>query len=451
MKKSSYPHALGTKRQALAAALMSIFCVSGAQAVDFGPFTLTGFAKEEFSRTSSACLPQNCQVNPTQTKQAFWADWTNGGATYGAVDTNTVLFQPWLTANFDLGKGVKLSGMLSQRWRSQGNNPLGSYQVDIPGTIYEKNFAISREDYGSVRIGDMTTRAWSVADYPYGTNINLASFWGASGAAYGHVGGIRYTAPTLDVLAGDLVLEATYAPGYSGFPLHQPSFWEAYAQYHRGDLVIDAMAQTTRNGSPSSWAESPFTGPAYSTSSDAAIGGSGQAMMMAMARYEVTSQIQVSGGIRHNRWSGAYAEIVSGSGNTAQWDNMFNVNWNNPITLSNGSVTYPGYAVSSTDLLAGARYRYGKYTGSYGMAYLGKGSTSNPQDRGQNNWALVNTLGLSYDYGHGVQIYAFTGQLHYGQKGLSPVSMPGNAAFYNIDSRVTQNGDWFGAGVVYVW
>jgi hypothetical protein len=432
--------------------IVALFAGSANAALEFGPFELTGFAKEEFSKTGSACLPADCQTFSSQNKQAFWADYTQGGASYGAVDQNTVLFQPWLTAKFDLGKGYKLSGMLSQRWRSRENNPLGSYQVDIPGYVYEKNLALSHEDYGSIRIGNMTTRAWAVADYPYGSNLNLASFWGASGAAYGHlVNGIRYTSRTFDVLEGDLVTEVSYSPGNTGYTAHKPYFLELYAQYHRGDFVMDVMMQDTRNGLPSSWAQTPFFGPTYSSSDDSKIGSSGQSIVMAMARYELTSQIQLSGGIRHNRWSGAYAEIVSGSGNTAQWNSMFNVNWKKPITLSNGTVTYQGFPVTSLDLMAGARYRYGKWVASYSAAYLGKGSSSNPEDRGQNNSALVNTLGLTYDYIKGVQLYGFAGQLHYGQKGLSPVSMPGNAAFYNIDSRVTRDGYWAGVGVVYVW
>ena len=34
---------------------------------------------------------------------------------------------------------------------------------------------------------------------------------------------------------------------------------------------------------------------------------------------------------------------------------------------------------------------------------------------------------------------------------LAPISMPGNAAFTNVDSRVARTGNWFGIGVVYAF
>jgi hypothetical protein len=41
--------------------------------------------------------------------------------------------------------------------------------------------------------------------------------------------------------------------------------------------------------------------------------------------------------------------------------------------------------------------------------------------------------------------------VHYGRRGLSPMSMPGNAAFTNVDSRVNSRGNWFGLGATYVF
>jgi len=442
-----------TLRRHLTLNVLAVMAFSGgsAHAFDFGPFSLTGFAKVETSSTSNTCT--TCQLYPNENKERYWADYLVGGTSYGTSQVNTVLFQPYLGAKFDLGSGYKLSGLLSQRWRNETNNLAGTYQRDIPGFWYEKNLAVSHEDYGSVRIGAMTTRGWSVADYPYGTNLNMASFWGASGAAYGHmISGIRYTSPVLDTLQGDLVLEGSYSGGNMNFTQHKPQFLELYGQYHRGDLVVDAVMQTSKNGTPSSWGETPFTGPTPFAANDSVIGSNGQAVAIVMGRYQVTSQIEVSGGFRRNSWSGAYAEITSGSGATAQWNNMFNVDWSNPITLPNGTITYPGYSATSNDLMLGARYRMGKWTASAGMTYLGTAQTSNPSERGQRNWALVDTVGLTYTPDQlGWLIYGFAGALHYGRIGLAPMSMPGNNAFYNIDSRVTQNGNWLGAGITYVF
>jgi len=65
--------------------------------------------------------------------------------------------------------------------------------------------------------------------------------------------------------------------------------------------------------------------------------------------------------------------------------------------------------------------------------------------------ATFSTLGLNYDLGKGLQAYGSLNVVHYGHLGLSPMSMPGNAAFTGVDSRVTRNGNGFLAGAVYVF
>jgi predicted porin len=132
----------------------------------------------------------------------------------------------------------------------------------------------------------------------------------------------------------------------------------------------------------------------------------------------------------------------------AQWNNMFNVDWTNDL----GGGVYKGYPSESTDVMAGARYRYGKWVASTGIARLGKGTNDNPSARGRDmndNTATIGTLGLNYEFGNGLQIYGLAGLVHYGHLGLSPISMPGNSAFTNVDSRVAQDGNWVGLGVVY--
>jgi predicted porin len=328
---------------------------------------------------------------------------------------------------------------VSQRWRDG--------KEDIPGFWYEKNFAISHDDYGSVRMGTMTTRTWSMADYPYGTNIGVADVWGSSGAGYGLLTkAVRYTSRKFDVAQGDLVVEASFDQGNRDFKIHKPKFLELFAQYYKGDLVIDAMFQDTRNGNPQAWSHGPFTSLTPDTADDAKLGGSGQSIAMVMGRYQLDSRIELSGGLRVNRWTGAYA-VITVPGAQAQWNNMFNVDWNGQV---NG-VPNPGYAARSTDAMLGARYKMGPWTAHTGLAYLGKATTSNPSERGQSNAALINTLGLGYDTGRGLQVYGFVGVVNYARLGLAPMSMPSNSAFTNVDSRVTRSGNWAGLGAVYVF
>lgn len=430
------PHRPALGGICLAAGLL---CSGGAQALEYGPFSLTGFAKAEVVRVSDYC--DRCAVNPDENKQRAWADALVYGREYGADNVTLTLFQPTLAARFDLPGGFKFEGLLSQRWRDG--------EEDIDGFWYDKNLALSHPDYGSVRIGHMTTRTWSVADYPYGTNLNVADVWASSGAGYGLLtGALRLTTRALDVYEGDLVLEVTYDDGKSGWEKNKPRFWELYAQYHRGDLVVDAMYQDARNGTPSAWSHGPFTGPTPFPEDDNKVGSSGQSIAMIMARYQIDLEWEVSGGLRANRWSGAYAAITKSTpGEPDRWNDMFNVDWGcKTESPPRCDIDNPGYAARSLDLLMGVRYRFGKWVASAGLVYLGEAETDNPTERGQSNSLLVNTLGLNYNFGNGFELYGFGGLVTYGRKGLSPMSMPGNAAFTNIDSRITKSGNYVGIG-----
>ena len=432
--------ARGMVRAGLLAILVAAPAVGWALDLDLGPFTLTGFAKAEAIRGSNNC--SDCQLFPDEDKQRYWADELVPGRPYGTETSTVTLFQPYLGAQFDLGEGFRLYGLLSQRWRDG--------KVDVPGYLYEANIAISHEDYGSLRVGSMTTRGWSLADYPYGSDVGLAFEWADSGAAYGLLKyAARYTSRTFDVGGGDLVLEATYSPGDTAFKINKPMFWEFWAQYRKGDLGLDFILQDTRNGRPVAFGQSPFSSLTTNPDDDSKLGSSGQGMAMLMGRYEIGSGWEVSGGIRRNHWSGAYAVLTTPPTPTqpGQWDAMFNVDWGG----TRNGVPNPGYSATSVDFLLGLRYRFGRWIAATGMAYLGKASTDNPSERGQSNWATFNTVGLQYDVGYGIFVYGLGGFVHYGRLGLSPMSMPSNSAFTNVDSRVTQNGNWFGIGTVFVF
>ncbi len=440
-------------RLALAGALLSLSASS--YAIDFGPdgmFSLTGFAKMETAMSSNQC--KDCALFPLEDKQRIWADELVNGKEYKTMAQTTILFQPWLGAKYNLGQGFTASALLSQRFRGGAGNvadSLRSIDRDMafdPNIWYEKNIAISHEDYGRVAIGSMTARGWAVADYPYGTNIGLSNEWAGSGAGYGMLGNaIRATTRPLDVMNGDLVLEATIDQGNTAFTKNKPLLIELYAQYHQGDLVVDAIYQNAKNGKPLAWGHGPFSALTDSATDDSLLtSGAEQSMAMAVARYQLTSQIELSGGVRANRWSGMRAIQLS-TGAQGLWNNMFNVAWDTTV----GGVANPGYAASSVDVSAGARYRTGPWTASVGAIYLGTATTSNPTERGQSNDATAATVGLNYDYGQGLQFYGFAGMSHFGRIGLSPMSMPGNNAFWGVDSRVTQDGNWFGAGVVYTF
>lgn len=438
-------HPSRTARLPAIAALtaVALLCGGAAQAVDYGPFSLTGFAKGEGGRVSAQC--KNCQVDPSANKQFVWADELVQGRDYGAGNAHVTLFQPYLGAKFDLPQGFRVEGLLSQRYRDG--------DVDFPGFWYERNAAISHDDYGSVRVGAMTTRGWSLADYPYGSNVGVADIWGSAGAGYGILTrAVRVQTRPLDVLDSDLVLEATYDPGRKGWHRNKPRFLELYAQYHKGDLVVDAIYQSSKNGTPSAFGHGVFTGLTPFPADDAILGSSSQGIAMVMARFQVDSRIEISGGLRANRWSGAYARITRPASTSPsgfdEWNDPFNVDWSKDL----GGGVYQGYPATSVDILLGAQYHFdANWTLSTGMVHLGAAATDNPSDRGQSNSATVNSLGLNYDFKNGLQLYVSGTLVRYARRGLSPLSMPSNSAFTNIDSRLTSRGNSWLVGGVYTF
>jgi hypothetical protein len=409
-------------------------------AFEFGPFTLRGFAKYEYSQRSNQC--ESCQKIPNEDRHRVWADDLGEGVPYGTTRGSSNLFQPYLgTKDFNLGGGFKTSALISQRWRDS--------KIDIPGIWYEKNVKLEHEDYGMLQYGAFPTRSWGIADFPYGTRIGLADAWGASGSGYGLLTkAIRYGTRYFDVNGGDLRFEYTFDGGDTGFNLYRPQFHEVYVQYVKGDLVVDMMAQDTRNGLPTAWTHGPFRGIVNNPSDEqalvnAGVPGNKQKLFLLMSRYQLNAKTELSGGIRQNYWSGAKA-VATGkdaAGNDI-WNNMFNYDW------SAGKA----YSATSVDFMLGARYKFdAKWTLSTGLVYLGEANTLNPKERGQSNDMMLNTLGLGYEIEPGLVAYGFAGMVNYKNQGLAPLSMPSHAAFSGVDSRVAKSGNWAGVGVVYTF
>jgi hypothetical protein len=367
------------------------------------------------------------------------------GQVYGAGQRDLTLFQPYLgTKEFELGNGFKAKGLISQRWRDG--------KVDIEGIWYEKNATLMHEDYGSVQVGAFPTRSWSLADYPYGTQVGIANAWAASGAGYGLLqNAVRLGLPLMDVANGDLHLEVTHDSGDSKWKVNKPEFYELYTKYVKGPLILDAVAQSAKNGQAVAWGLAPFVATTTQTpfvgqsNTPLLVDGNQQSVVMLMARYQLNAKTNVYGGIRHNRWSGAKAVVTGYIHPNALWNDMFNVDG---VDASSNKA----YSASSTDFSLGAVYRFApKWNFNTGMVFLGKANTKNPIERGQSNTMLLNTFGVGYEIRPGLSVYGFAGVVNFGKKGLAPLSMPAHAAFTGIDSRVAKSGNWLGTGFVYVF
>ena len=432
---------------------VAAMCLSGAsQAIDFGPdgmFSLTGFGQVTLGQHGKQCL--DCQwVGPTEGKHKLWADDLMPGQPVSSLTKFSYQYQPYLTARYDLGRGYKVEGLLSQRWRDNivdGARPpyddRNGKREDVPGYWYDKNIALSHEDYGRLTIGAMTTRSWREADYPIGSNIGLSEPWSQSGAGYGMLANaVRYQSRLIDFIEGDLVLEATYDQGDTQFKKNKPFFLEFSAKYYRGPLQMDVILQDTKNGGPGAWGHAPFNALTANAVDDPYLSSSSQGIAMVMGTYQLNNRVELSAGLRRNHWSGASAVQ---NPVTEQWNNMFNVDWN----ATRNGVENPGYAATSYDVMLGARYRMGKWTPSIGFAHLGTATTNNPSERGQSNSALFTVLGLNYDYGKGLKFDLSVGAVNYAHLGLSPMSMPGNDSFSGIDSRIAKDGRWLAVQVTY--
>jgi hypothetical protein len=435
------PRVFQTGLRALALAAASVG--APALAVDFGPFSLTGFAKVDTSRTTNVC--EDCQREAGEARHRFWADDVVFGRPFGTRDATVTLFQPYLGFKQNVGRGWQAFGLLSQRWRDG--------KLDLPGWVYERNVGVTHEDWGRLTAGAMTTRGWSVPDYPSSFNAISSDFWAGggvgtttawsdSGAAYGLLSrAIRYMSRPVELLGGDWLFEGTYDMGKSGWKRNKPEFIELYAKYIGKELLIDVIVQSAKNGEPVAWAKAPFGGLTPFPEDDSLLGGSSQGMAMLMVRHVIDRKFEISGGVRFNRWSGAYA-VQTTAGPLGRWNNMWNVDWNG---VDANGVRNPGYAARSTDWMLGTRYRINdKMSAGVTLVYLGQASTANPSERGQSNTLTAGTASFGYSLHKQISLSASASLYQFGRKGLAPLSMPAHSAFTGIDSRVATRGNSFG-------
>lgn len=429
-----------------AVALAAATAATPALAVEFGPFSLTGFALAEVTRTTNVC--EDCQRELGESRQRVWADDIAFGKPFGTRNSGVTLFQPYLGFTQRLGGGFQAFGLLSQRWRDG--------KVDLDGWLYARNLGLAHEDWGRLTVGAMTTRGWSVADYPNSFNAISSDFWGNgssgsstawsdSGAAYGLLSrAVRFMFRPVEMFDGDVLLEGTYDFGKSGWEQNKPRFLELYAKYIGNELLVDLIVQAARNGEPVAWGKAPFGGLTPFPQDDAVLGGSSQGMAMVLVRHVIDGKIEVSGGIRFNRWSGAYA-VQTTPGPLGRWNNMFNVDWGG---FDANGVPNPGYSARSTDFTLASRYRINdKLTAGLTLVYLGKAQTDNPSERGQSNTLTVGKASFGYSITPKILVYGNASIYRFGRKGQAPLSIPAHDAFTNIDSRVADRGNSFGVGV----
>ena len=429
-RRAQLPRSLVRSLLPVALCVLGAGAGTAAQAFEYGPFSLTGFVKLSAGLVSNGC--EGCQRDPTAPRHFIWADDLVFGKKYGSLSTDSVQIQPTLGVKFDLPQGFTVSAAYSQRYRDG--------EVDLLGVVYERSATLKHEYYGAVQIGNFVSRGWNRPDYPYASDLGQTVF-SDSGAAYGILTkAVRYTSRELFVADGNLVLEAAYDQGDTQFKRNKPQLVEFWALWARGPLLVEAVVQSAKNGAPAAFAKAGFTGlTPFPERDDQQLNGSSQGIFMLLGKYQIGTAYEVSGGLRFNRWSGAYAVPLT-TGPLAQWNNPFNVNWGG---FDANGVPNPGYAARSTDFMLGLRKYVNPQLVAYsGLTYLGRAQTDNPSERGQSNTALLASLGARYAVGGGLTVSGAVNAVAYGRKGQAPLSMPAHNAFSNVDSRIAQRGNW---------
>ena len=173
-RRTRQPQGLARSALPVALCVLGLGAATAAQAFEYGPFSLTGFAKVSLGYVSNGC--EDCQRDTSASRHFIWTDDLVFGKEFGGLATDSVQIQPTLGVKFDLPKGFTISGAYSQRYRDG--------KVDLPGVVYERSATLKHEYYGTVQIGNFTSRGWNRPDFPYASDLGQTAFSDA-GAAYG--------------------------------------------------------------------------------------------------------------------------------------------------------------------------------------------------------------------------------------------------------------------------
>ena len=131
-RRTRQPRGLARSALPVALCVLGLGAVTAAQAFDYGPFSLTGFAKVNLGYVSNGC--KDCQRDTSAGRHFIWTDDLAFGKEYGGLATDSVQIQPTLGVKFDLPQGFTVSGAYSQRYRDG--------KPDLPGVFYDRSVTL---------------------------------------------------------------------------------------------------------------------------------------------------------------------------------------------------------------------------------------------------------------------------------------------------------------------
>ena len=272
-------------------------------------------------------------------------------------------------------------------------------------------------DFGAVKIGRFLSKAWELPDWPYGAPSYQSEPFAETGAAnWVTTRALRYDSPTIR----GLNLEFTYDVGQQNQDAHARSF-EGYAHYSLGQLSLDGVFQRT-------WETENWVGVGVFGADDGLptpVKGTWQGIYFLGARYTFDNGIEGIIGYKKN-----------------QWHNDAGV-----TTLSAPSrglkATTSGTDVTSSDLLLGANYPFGKWSLNGGVQ-LWLGGKDN-QLGSLNDKATTYSMKLQREVGRQTWLYGFVRYAKL-RGNFQPIEVAGTWQINGIDAAFTKNALRIGVG-----
>lgn len=435
-------------------AVATALLASPAMAEQFGPFEISGFAKDEFS------ICDNCShglVNPSPYDPRGVLSpptpMVNQGGKSDRTSANLGLVMLTVGATHEFDNAVKIEGKLSARMRNFDADIFGHWLTD--GYV-----GISHPKAGSLDIGKMTSRSWTRSDsfaYPVG----LSSPWAESGAGYGIFPyAIRYATREFEIPIGKIRFEATAGGAKKRNPLNKssltedppnPRIYELFVQYSNEKNLIELIYQDSRGGRQSSFSKGAFYGAQGNTNDAATSPGykrPSENVLILQGNYWLNPTWKFTYGIKRSDWSGQQQQcdygIVSGVASDCYWDQP-GFNYASDFKM-HSAVEYDG--------MLGASYTHKVWTYTLAGVRMNKAYTRTPTEWGQSNTATFLNLGVYRklpELYKNMEIYGGVGRVMYGRQGPAPLSMPNNTAFGGVDPRTSESGNSFTIGMNFTF
>lgn len=438
-------------------ALLLTAAAPTAFAFDYGPFQITGFAKDEYS------VCDNCSkglVNPSPydprgvLSQAPDPPLNQGGES-GTKAHNLGLAMLSTAFLHEFDNAIRIEARATARERNNAADIYGNYLIDLYA-------GVTHPHYGTVQVGKFATRSWSRADsfaYPIGLSVP----WAESGAGYGIVpDAVRYQTREYELDTGKLRLEATWGWAKKRPPLNptstvsgegppSPHMLELFAQYSNEKNLVELIFQQSTGGIQSSFAKGAFYGAQGNTNAPmpgVAYREPEEDVAILQGNYWYNEHWRLAYGLKRSEWSGQQQQCdygpVSPIASACFWDQAgFNY-------ASDGRIHH----AIEWDAMLGIAYTRALWTYTLGGVQMNKAYVRQPTEWGQSNTATFVNLGAYRklpELSKHLEVYGGLGRVMYGRQGPAPLSMPSNTADGGVDPRVSISGNTITLGANFIF